>query len=342
MSGDFEEIPLPGDFAPAPLADGPGAFDQASIDALFGDAPADDRPKAGLRAVIESKVISHERLPMLEVVCERMVRSFATAMRSLTADAVDVGLQDLTSARFGDFMGNLPLPAMIGVFSVPEWENYGIVSVESSLIYAIVDALLGGRTHGAQRIEGRAFTTIETNLVGRMLGLVMQELSRAFAPIAPVSFSLDRIETNPRFAAIAEPSNVAAVAVFEVDMDGRGGRFSIVLPYATLEPVRERLLQRFMGDKLGRSNIWQAHMAAELGRTEVSLDIVLGQRLMSLGEVRALAVGQTIALSQGPDDPLDAQCGGVPLGRVQIGQRRNQIAVRMLTSIGDRSSRKPA
>jgi flagellar motor switch protein FliM len=332
MSGEFEDIALPEPSAMAPQFD--GELDQAGIDALFGNNDHFIAPKQGLKAVIESKVISHERLPMLEVVCERMVRSFATSMRNLTSDAIDVSLEDLTSARFGDFINGVALPAMIGVFHVEEWQNYGIIVVESSLIYAVVDALLGGRRgNGPVRIEGRAFTTIETNLVSRMLTLALSDFSAAFTPIAPVDMRLERIETNPRFAAIAGPTNIAAVAIFRVDMEGRGGKFSIVLPYATMEPVRDKLLQRFMGEKLGRGNIWQAHLAAELLKTEVSVDVVLGNRTMQLGDIKALTVGQTIRLDNGPDDALELHCAGTPLGRAQIGQRRNNIAVCMVSDI---------
>jgi len=223
---------------------------------------------------------------------------------------------------------------MIGVFNVPQWDNYGVMTVESSLIYAVVDALLGGRRGGGpMRIEGRAFTTIETSLVSRMLELALEDLSAAFEPIAPISMLLERVETSPRFAAIAGPTNIAAVATFRVDMEGRGGKFSILLPYATLEPVREKLLQRFMGQKVGRGNIWEAHMAAELLKTDVSVDVVLGERTLRLEEIRAFAVGQTIALHTAPDDPLEIQCGGVALGRAQIGQRCNNIAVRMVADM---------
>lgn len=331
MTDDFMEFDLPA--AAMPMGEA-GTFDQAGIDALFGnDAPV--APKQGLKAVIESKVISHERLPMLEVVCERMVRRFSTSMRNLTSDAIDVTLEDLTSVRFGDFMNRVELPAMIGVLHAVEWENYGVITIESSLIYAVVDALLGGRRgSGTIRIEGRAFTTIETNLVARMLDLALADFAAAFEPIAPIQMRLERVETNPRFAAIAGPSNLAAVATFRVDMEGRGGKFSILLPYATMEPIRDKLLQRFMGEKIGgRGSVWQDHMAAQLRKTDVSVDVVLGARQMALGEVRALAVGQTIRLNASPDDPLEIQCGGIPLGCAQIGQRRNNVAVRLMSDI---------
>lgn len=330
MSDDFEDFALPD----PPAADLPGgALDQAGIDALFGDiGPA--RPRSGLKAVIESDVISYERLPMLEVVYDRMVRAFATSMRNLTSDAIDVSLEEMSSIRFGDFMGRVALPAMIGVFRIEEWQNYGLITVESSLIYSVVDALLGGRrSTGRSVIDGRAFTGIEVGLVSRMIELALADLGASLAPIVAATLKLDRIENSPRFASIAGPTNICAVATLRVDMDGRGGCFSILLPYATIEPVRYMLGQRFMGEKQGPENIWGAHMAAEIRQTEVSVDVVLGAATMTLGDVRALKVGQTIALGTHPEDALSVQVGGVPLGRAQIGQRCNNIAVRLATDI---------
>jgi flagellar motor switch protein FliM len=332
MSGDFEEIePL----APPPGGDlDPGImFDQAGIDALFGDLDSPAPKAAGLKAVIESKVISHERLPMLEVVFERMVRTFSTSLRNLTSDAIEISLDQMTSVRFGDFMNNVPLPAMLGVFQVPEWENYGIATVESGLIYAVVDALLGGRGNTTPRIEGRNFTTIELTLVSRMLNLALSDLVAAFTPLAPISMSLDRIETNPRFAAIAGPTNLTAVATFRIDMDGRGGAMSILLPYATLEPVRSKLLQRFMGEKQGRANIWRDHLAQEILQTTVAVDVLLAERMIPLREAKALTVGQHLSLGALPDGPVTLSCGGVPLGSGHVGQRGSRIAVRIASEI---------
>jgi flagellar motor switch protein FliM len=333
MSDDFDDFILPD--PPKMGAINDDMFDQDSIDALFGfdsDMPA--QPKSGLKAMIESNVISHERLPMLEVVCERMVRSFATSMRNLTSDAIDVSLEEITSTRFGEFMNRVALPAMFGVFQVTEWENYGVVTVDSGLIYAVVDALLGGRKGSRpMRVEGRAFTTIETMLVSKMVQLALDDLSQAFEAIEAVTMVVERMESSPRFAAIAGPSNIAAVATFRVDMEGRGGKFSVLLPYATMEPVRDKLLQRFMGEKLGRDRMWAAHMASELYNTEVTVDVVLGEKQMSLRDVMTLKVGQTIALSHSPNDALQVQCGGVPLGRAHIGQRSSNIAIRMATDI---------
>ena len=223
MTDDFDDFVLPEPPAPPGGGSHDAMFDQADIDALFGDFDGSAIRKKGLRAVIESKVISHERLPMLEVVCDRVVRAFGTSMRTLTSDTIDVSLEEVASTRFGEFMNRIPLPAMIGVFKVMPWESFGLCTVDSGLIYAVVDALLGGRSGNPPMvIDGRAFTTIETALVSRVVSLALNEFAKSFEPIEPVSIGLERVETNPRFAAIAGPSNICAVASFRVDIDGRG------------------------------------------------------------------------------------------------------------------------
>jgi flagellar motor switch protein FliM len=332
MSDPFEEFELPEPKA-VPLGDA-GALDQADIDALFGDLTPPPPPKRGIKALVESDIVNHERLPMLEVVCDRVIRTFATNMRNLTSDAIDVSIEETTSARFGEVMNRVALPAMFGVFRVEEWDNVGVMVVEPALIYSVVDALLGGRKGGAPvRVEGRAFTTIETALVARMMTLALDDLAQAFEPVAPIHMTLERIETSPRFAAIASPSNVTAVCTFRVEMEGRGGKFSILLPYTTLEPVREKLLQRFMGEKAGRDSIWETHMETELLKTELRLDAVLSERFVRLAEVSGLQIGQTLPLYRHPDEPLELHCSGVRLATAQLGQRNNHIAVRLLADI---------
>lgn len=333
MSEDpFEEFDLPE--PPVAALGDIEKFDQAGIDALFGGSGPAHAHRSGLRAVLESDSISHERLPMLEVACERMVRAFSSSMRNLTSDSIEVTLEDVTTARFGDFMDRVTLPAMIAVVHIEEWENYALITTDSGLIYAVVDALLGGRKSHEVLIDGREYTTIETALVSRMLALAISEFRSAFAPIAPISMRLDRVETNPRFAAIARPPNIAAICTFLVDIDGRGGRFSFVLPYATLEPVRDKLIQRFMGEKQGRENIWQTHMEEQMRRTQVDVSVILGETALSLAAVKQLGVGQLLPFHTQPDQPMALQCGGLTLARGQAGQRHGHVAVSLLTPIG--------
>ena len=307
-------------------------LDQDEIDSLLGlDGDGDgDGDQSGIQAIVNSALVSYERLPMLEVVFDRLVRMMSTSLRNFTSDNVEVSLDNITSIRFGDYLNSIPLPAMLTVFKAEEWDNYGLMTVDSTLIYSIVDVLLGGRRGtAAMRIEGRPYTTIERNLIERMVHVVMGDLSAAFDPLSPVTFRFERLETNPRFATIARHANAAIVARLRIDMEDRGGRMELLLPYATLEPVREMLLQMFMGEKFGRDSIWESHLSAELWQTDVALRAVLDEFELPLGEVMQWKVGDFLPLQVTPESKVRMRCGDVSMFAGPMGRKNGHIAVRI-------------
>jgi flagellar motor switch protein FliM len=329
-----------GDGAPAPGREATRVLNQDEIESLLGfDEDGDEAgERAGIQAILSSALVSYERLPMLEVVLDRLVRLMSTSLRNFTSDNVEVSLDNIASIRFGDYLNSIQLPAMLSVFKAEEWDNYGLITVDSSLIYSIVDVLLGGRRGtAAMRIEGRPYTAIERSLVERMVHVMLGDLSAAFEPLSPVTFRFDRLETNPRFATISRPSNAAIVARLRIDMEDRGGRLELLLPYATLEPVRELLLQMFMGEKFGRDTIWETHLAEELWVTDVDLEAVIDTQVMKLRDVFDLKVGSQIMLSATQDSPVQLVCGDVPMYTGRMGRKGNKIAVR----IGDRIVKTP-
>jgi flagellar motor switch protein FliM len=309
-----------------------GVLNQDEIDSLLGfdDDTGDSGDGPGMQAILNSALVSYERLPMLEVVFDRLVRLMSTSLRNFTSDNVEVSLDNIVSIRFGDYLNSIPLPAMLSVFKAEEWDNHGLITVDSALIYSIVDVLLGGRRGtAAMRIEGRPYTTIERNLVERMMHVMLADLGAAFEPLSPVSFRFDRLETNPRFATISRPSNAAIVAKLRIDMEDRGGRLELLLPYATLEPVRELLLQMFMGEKFGRDSIWETHLAEELWITEVDLNAVLDEQIMRLKDVFDLKVGSRVMFNAEPDSSVELRCGQVPMYTGKMGRKGDRIAIRI-------------
>src|SRR6202000_2734230 len=204
---------------------GERVLSQEEIDNLLGftagEVNLDDN--SGIRAIIDSAMVSYERLPMLEIVFDRLGRLMTTSLRNFTSDNVEVSLDRITSVRFGDYMNSIPLPAVISVFKAEEWDNFGLLTVDSNLIYSMIDVLLGGRRIGGQiRVEGRPYTTIEMALARRMIEVILEDTHKAFAPVTEVSFKLERLETNPRFAAISRPANAAILIELRIEMDDRG------------------------------------------------------------------------------------------------------------------------
>lgn len=311
---------------------GERVLSQEEIDNLLGfsvgEVSLDDH--SGIRAIIDSGMVSYERLPMLEIVFDRLVRLMTTSLRNFTSDNVEVSLDRITSVRFGDYMNSIPLPAVLCVFKAEEWDNFGLATVDSSLIYSMIDVLLGGRRgQAALRIEGRPYTTIETNLVKRLIEVVLTDAELAFRPLSPVKLTIDRLETNPRFAAISRPANAAILVRLRIDMEDRGGNIELLLPYATIEPIRGVLLQMFMGEKFGRDATWELHLASEIGQASMAVDAVLYEADLPLKQLMELKVGDTLPLELRPDATVAVRCGNVTLTEGRMGRVGDRVAIRV-------------
>jgi len=137
------------------------------------------------------------------------------------------------------------------------------------------------------------------------------------------------METNPRFAAISRQGNAAILIELRIEVDDRGGKIEILLPYATIEPIREQLLQMFMGEKFGRDPIWEGHLATEIYSADVAIEAVLHEQDMPLSRMLAMKPGDTIMFERSPSDPVQLRCGDVDLTEAIMGHIGNHVSVRV-------------
>lgn len=308
---------------------------QEEIDTMLGFSSGDDgTSRNGIQAIVNSGSVAYERLPMLEIIFERLVRLLSTSLRNFFTDNVEVTLESIRSVRFGDYVNSISQPALLSVFKAEEWDNFGLITIKSALIYSVLDAMFGGkRGQPAPRIDGRPFTSIEIRMVRRVIELVLSDAEAAFKPLSPVRFNVDRLESNPRFVSISRPANAAIRVELKFDMEGRGGALHIVLPYATIEPIRELLLESFMGEKLGRDPIWENHLATEVWQADVDVTCVLHETQLPLKRVMKLEIGDTLMFDARPDSIVSLRCGDFIVTEGRIGRVDDKIAVQVVNPL---------
>src|SRR5437016_4730556 len=112
-------------------------------------------------------------------------------------------------------------------------------------------------------------------------------------------------------------------------MEDRGGTIELLLPYATIEPIRDVLLQMFMGEKFGRDPIWEGHLATEIGQADISVEAVLYEAELPLKQLMALEVGHTLALDLRPEALVTVRCGEITLTEGRMGRVGDRVAVRV-------------
>lgn len=317
-------------------------LNQDEIDSLLGFnvESEDDDGKTGVYALLDKALQSYQRLPLLEVVFDRFSRMLSSSLRNYTSDNVEVDIHSITSLRFEDYINSIPMPALLLIFKAIEWENYGIVTFDGSLVYSVVDVLFGGRKSTRPiRIEGRPYTAIEQNIVTQIGDIILADIGTAFDPISPTTFKFDRLETNPRFIAIARPSDAVILLQLRVDMEERGGNIEILIPYATLEPIRELLMQVFTGEKFGKDIVWESHFSQEITKSNIKLEAVFDKKVCKIKDIKDLKVGSTLLLDNEPDDELTIFCGGRAVLYGVLGRSEDKVAISVTRKARDTSAR---
>jgi len=305
----------------------------STIESLLGfdlGSKGTNPARKGMEAILKKSMNYHEPLPMLEVVFDRLIRFLSTNLRNFTSENVEIKMDSSKSMRFGDYLNSIPLPAMLGVFKANEWDNQGLIVVDSVLIYSVVDVLLGGRhSSSGSSLDARTFTTIECNLIEKLMHVFLEDLATAFEPVSPVEFLFERLEVNPHFAFISHASNAGVLVKLSVEIDDRFGKISMFLPYATIEPIRELLLQNFMGEKFSRDSIWEQHLISELRETDLTFDIHLLSEMMQLSKVLNLKVGDSIYFSSSLQKQVTAKSGDQSLFTGIVGHKNGNMAIKI-------------
>lgn len=295
-----------------------------------------DKELRGIDLLLNNKNAKYERLPMLEVVFDRLTRYMTKSLRGLTYENVEISSAKIDSMRFGNLFLDNTEPSVIVVIKAEEWGGMMLMRIDSCLVQYFIDVLLGGHKIGMRKEKistDKRFSNLEFKIIERIVEVIFTDLTSAFDPITYVNFTFERIETNFKFASITRESSSVIKISMNLDINGVGGSLDFAIPYSTIEPVREVLLQMFFGEKLGKDNIWEMHLVTELLETDTEIEVVLHDFTMPLGQVLNWQVGDTIQLNLAEDPDVEVRAGGVGLFTGKIGRIINKVSVQIHDNI---------
>lgn len=303
----------------------------------------DDYQQVGVKAVLDQALQSYEKLPMLEIVFERLVRSMTSSLRNLTSETVEIDVEEFHSLRFNKYFNNLPSNSVISVFKAVEWGNVGLLTLDYNCISAFVDILLGGKkksgdkkvSTNADNKDERGVTYIEQSIARQIVDVVLNELGVAFEPISSTTFTFERMESNPTFAAIARPGDAIILLELDILFSGKKGKIDIVIPYSTIDPIKPKLQQMFLGDKFGVDASWENQMVNRVHDVSLPLDVVLNNKDLTLREVASFKVGDTILTNHKKDEDVIIRCKDVLLFKASMGRIEDKIAVNINKNINE-------
>ncbi len=283
---------------------------------------------SGIKAVIDQSLQSYEKLPMLQIIFDKLVRLLSTSLRNLTSDAVNLEIKTFASLRFSTWLGKTSSQLAVGVFKIIEWNRLGLIAIDNQLVYNFIDILLGGKKNPTpHEIEAKPYTLIEQSIIRQIIEVIVSNLSESFSLVHNSTFTLDRLENNPHLTSIARPGDAVILVELSVEIDNRKGKIELVIPYETIEPIKKDLQQVFIGDNNKDDSNWREKMSDTINHINLPLQAVIIDENVKFSSVSQIKIGDTIIINHKAENAIPILCGNKKLFEATLGKKDDKVAI---------------
>lgn len=271
------------------------------------------------------------KLPVLDRIYDRAVRSFAADIYQLTAKDFEISQDSLLIIKHREFMESLPNPSLMSIYKFKPLRGKGIILFDSTFVYDLVDYYFGGSTQFLAQKDRTDFTATELRVMEVATTKLVADLTLAWKPIIQLDITKVNDETNPQLVNIAEPDEMLLVVRFSLNFGKETGDFYFILPYSMVEPIKEQLE---LGASRPEDEIdpnWVKSLKEELMDVMLTVSSAMAQTNSSLGAVVEWQAGDFIPMDIKEIVTLDVE--GTPGFTATLGTANEKRALKIIKNI---------
>ena len=278
---------------------------------------------------------SHEKVVQgrfagLKGIHERFVQSFRATLTRLFKRNVSVTVASTETVRFSEHTATVSVPSALNVISMNNLKGHLLFEIGAKFTYAMVDAYYGGAERPYSKIGAREeFTTIESMMIRKVVGLAIGDLQEAWRPNFPIELEYKRVETNPNFVGVINQQDSVVVVTMDIDFDNMSGSVSLVLPIRHLERIEQELSVNVVSFGDEEFELWEHHWLKEIRQTELDVRVELGTTERTLNALQDLKRGDVLALDQDASGELKVLIQGQAKVVGLMGTSHGNSAVRI-------------
>ena len=272
--------------------------------------------------------VSKEQLRAFRGVHDKMARSLASQISSIMRSIVEIQLHSVDQMTYGEFLMSLPNPTSFNVFSMKPLEGSGVIEINPSIAFPMLDRLLGGK--GEPFDASREFSDIELSLFETILRVMMSTLKEAWGPVMEIYPAIESKESSPNVVQIVAQNEIVVMVVMEIIIGHSSGMMNICYPVISLEPILPKLASRdLMLNETNSKKSRNKELQVLLGGAKVTVEANLGESELTLRDILDLDSGDIIRLNTPADDTVILSIDGKDRFKGEIGLRRFRKSVQI-------------
>lgn len=271
--------------------------------------------------------LSKDQLRTLGMLHDTFARAAGSSMSAQTRSSINIEMISMEQIPYDEYLRSISA-SVFGIVSLPPLSGQIVVEMETSLIFALVDKMLGGP---GRPVERNMLTEIEKPLVKSILERMLSSLKQAWEAVVVVAPVVDGLETSSQFVSVAPPNDIVLVILFEVKIGEVRTAMSLCIPYLVLKPITVKLSAQkwFASSSRRQSPQTRRLMTSQVTSSQVELSVLLGKSKMAFEEFYQIKVGDVIKLDQDTQKDLTLLIGNVPKykGRPMMNGRKYVFSV---------------
>jgi len=275
---------------------------------------------------------SKEHLRTMEIIFEHYGRLLSTNLPAYLRKAVTVNVMNSEAVIYQEFSNALSNPVLLGVVNMAPLKGNAVIELATSLGYAIIDRLLGGK--GGSLEKKREFSEIEICIIERIMVILVNLLREPWMNVIDFTPRLERIDTNPQFSQIIAPNEMVAIITMNIKIGEVEGLMNVCLPHMSLKPIMDKLNTKYWFSSMRENDETSYTNSIEslIEKTEIPIKTILGNSILTVRDFNNLAVGDIIKLGTKLEDEMDVYVGNIKKFKALPGTANGNYAVRV-TSI---------
>ncbi|MCA8983071.1 MAG: flagellar motor switch protein FliM [Planctomycetaceae bacterium] len=275
--------------------------------------------------------VSKEQMRAFQALHEGFSREFGASLSGMLRSIIEVKLISVDQLTYGEFVFSLENPTCFNLLFSEKLQGHVILDLNPSIIYPIVDRLLGGGKAFAQTYPSRPLTEIELRLVSRITKSAISALEHSWINISELGLRVTQVESNPQLVQIVPPNEVIVLISFEISMGEMRGIMNLCIPFNTIEPLAGKLSSDTWSS-YGTQQIspqQKAQLEVGISSARVELVAMLAETHLSAAELLHLDVGDVILTERDVKHGLTLMVEGKPTFSADIGQIKGHKAIQI-------------
>jgi flagellar motor switch protein FliM len=290
---------------------------QEEIDALLsamdrGDVdlqPTKGETEAKPYNLTSQNIMLRDQFSALGEVYDKFGALLNGSLSALLQRSIEIQFVSTEMVAYQEFISAFTVPTSFTIFNMEPLIGSGVLGIEPGLAFSLIDTMFGGQGKPISRI--RDFTLIEQRMIAKLAGEILGQLQKAWQIVHAVRINIRKTETKPEYVHLVSPHDMMVIIVFSVKGKEFSGNLNIGLPYLMLEPIKDKLSQKYLREK-DIENTWERPLRRLLQEIPVTLIAELGRTRRTVGAILNMKLDEVLLLPTGPEDSIVLSIDHVP------------------------------